>query len=155
LAAGVLLSGWDGQVIFRPYVRVLGPLLKQRFCNIPANISTVKNLFLRNGNDWDNELLILSAQFVESPQFHYKGFDKAPSASKAKRHIKNANLDEYISITVTSLIPKKTTQGSCIWFQLLMMSDWIFTWKSSIKKTHDTLKKNYPGTNVITGNLKP
>jgi hypothetical protein len=39
---------------------------------------------------------------------------------------------------------------------LLMMSDWIFTWKSSTKNIGDTLKKNYPGTNwFITENLKP
>jgi hypothetical protein len=47
---------------------------------------TVKNLLSKNGNDWDNELLILSAQFVEKyVNFIIKGFDKAPSVSKAKR----------------------------------------------------------------------
>jgi hypothetical protein len=35
-----------------------------------------------------------------------------------------------------------------------MMSDWIFTWKSSTKNIGD--KKNYPGTNAwfIIGNLE-
>jgi putative N6-adenine-specific DNA methylase len=58
-------------------------------------------------------------------EFHYtiKGFDKAPSAvSKAKDNIKNANLEEYITIEEKISLQRRH-RGLHMVFNLLTMSD--------------------------------
>jgi putative N6-adenine-specific DNA methylase len=83
-------------------------------CNIPANIN-VKFAF-EKWHDWDNDLFdnITDSLLKRVREFHYtiKGFDKAPSAvSKAKDNIKNANLEEYITIEEKNFFDtEKTTQ---------------------------------------------
>src|SRR3989337_2753013 len=71
-------------------------------CNIPANINR-KEFAFEKWADWDNDLFdqIIESLMKKTREFHYTitGFDKAPSAvMKAKDNIRNANLDEYVTI---------------------------------------------------------
>lgn len=166
LAAGMLLlSGWDGQGDFLDPMCGSGTILAEAAmiaCNIPANINR-KEFGFEKWNDWDNDLFdqILESLMKKVREFHYtiKGFDKAPSAvNKAKDNIKNANLDEYVSVSEYNFFnSEKTTQGP-----LYMVFNPPYGERLDIemeefyKNIGDTLKKNYPGTNAwfITANLE-
>lgn len=166
LAAGVLLlSGWDGQGDFLDPMCGSGTFLAEAAmiaCNIPANINR-KEFAFEKWHDWDNDLFdnITDSLLKRVREFHYtiKGFDKAPSAvSKAKDNIKNANLEEYITIEEKNFFDtEKTTQG-----KLHMVFNPPYDERLDIhmeefyKNIGDTLKKNYPGTNawMITANLE-
>ena len=94
-------------------------------------------------------------------EFHYtiKGYDKAPSAvQKAKDNIKNANLDEYISIEEQNFFDtEKTSEGKLhIVFNPPYDERLDIHMEEFYKNIGDTLKKNYPGTNawMITANLE-
>ena len=88
-----------------------------------------------------------------------KGYDKAPSAvSKAKDNVRNANLDEYITITNENFFDsKKETEGP-----LHMVFNPPYGERLDIdmerfyREIGDTLKQNYPNTNAwfITANLE-
>ena len=111
---------------------------------------------------WDNELFdqIVSSLLKKVKEFHYtiKGYDKAPSAvSKAKDNIRNANLEDYITIEEENFFDtEKQTQGT-----LHMVFNPPYDERLDIhmeefyKSIGDTLKKSYPATNAwfITGNL--
>jgi putative N6-adenine-specific DNA methylase len=161
----LLLSGWDGQGDFLDPMCGSGTFLAEAAmiaCNIPANINR-KEFAFEKWHDWDNELFdnITDSLLKKVREFHYtiKGFDKAPSAvSKAKDNIKNANLEEYISIEERNFFDtEKTTEG-----KLHMVFNPPYDERLDIhmeefyKNIGDTLKKNYPGTNAwfITGNLE-
>ena len=166
LAAGILLlSGWDGQGDFLDPMCGSGTFLAEAAmiaCNIPANINR-KEFAFEKWNDWDNDLFdqIMDSLMKKIREFHYtiKGYDKAPSAvQKAKDNIKNANLDEYISIEEQNFFDtEKASQG-----KLHMVFNPPYDERLDIhmeefyKNIGDTLKKNYPGTNAwfITGNLE-
>jgi len=166
LAAGILLlSGWDGQGDFLDPMCGSGTFLAEAAmiaCNIPANINRREFAF-EKWNDWDNELFdqIMNSLLKKVREFHYtiKGFDKAPSAvQKAKDNIKNANLDEYITIQERNFFDtEKETKGP-----LHMVFNPPYGERLDIQlerfyaEIGDTLKKNYPGTNswFITGNLE-
>jgi 23S rRNA G2445 N2-methylase RlmL len=108
-------------------------------CNIPANINRKRTF--EKWHDWDNDLFdnITDSLLKRVREFHYtiKGFDKAPSAvSKAKDNIKNANLEEYITIEEKISLIQRDDTGNCTWYLILLtMSDWIFIWKNSILVT--------------------
>ena len=166
LAAGMLLlSGWDGQGDFLDPMCGSGTILAEAAmiaCNIPANINR-KEFGFEKWNDWDNDLFdqILESLLKKVREFHYtiKGFDKAPSAvNKAKDNIKNANLEEYVTVSENNFFnSEKTTQGP-----LHMVFNPPYGERLDIeteefyKNIGDTLKKNYPGTNAwfITANLE-
>ncbi|MDI1304255.1 MAG: THUMP domain-containing protein, partial [bacterium] len=166
LAAGILLlSGWDGQGDFLDPMCGSGTFLAEAAmiaCNIPANINR-KEFAFEKWNDWDNDLFdsISDSLLKRVREFHYtiKGYDKAPSAvQKAKDNIKNANLDEYITIEEKNFFDtEKTSQG-----KLHMVFNPPYDERLDIhmeefyKNIGDTLKKNYPGTNAwfITANLE-
>jgi putative N6-adenine-specific DNA methylase len=166
LAAGmILLSGWDGQGDFLDPMCGSGTILAEAAmiaCNIPANINR-KEFAFEKWNDWDNDLfdMIVASSLKKVREFHYtiKGYDKAPSAvSKAKDNIKNANLDEYISIQEKNFFDtKKETSGP-----LHMVFNPPYGERLDIemerfyREIGDTLKQNYPGTNAwfITANLE-
>jgi putative N6-adenine-specific DNA methylase len=106
LAAGILiLSGWEGQSDFLDPMCGSGTFLAEAAmiaCNIPANINR-KEFAFEKWNDWDNDLFdqIVNSLMKKVKEFHYSitGYDKAPSAvSKAKENIRNANLEDYVSI---------------------------------------------------------
>ncbi len=166
LAAGILLlSGWDGQTDFLDPMCGSGTFLAEAAmiaCNIPANINR-KEFAFEKWNDWDNDLFdaISGSLLKRVREFHHtiKGYDKAPSAvQKAKDNIKNANLDDYVSIEENNFFDtEKSTEG-----KLHMVFNPPYDERLDIhmeefyKNIGDTLKKNYPGTNawMITANLE-
>ncbi len=166
LAAGmIMLSGWDGQGDFLDTMCGSGTILAEAAmiaCNIPANINR-KEFAFEKWNDWDNDLFdrIVDASLKKVREFHYtiKGYDKAPSAvAKAKDNIKNANLEEYITIQEKNFFDtKKETSGP-----LHMVFNPPYGERLDIemerfyREIGDTLKQNYPGTNAwfITANLE-
>lgn len=166
LAAGILLlSGWDGQGDFLDPMCGSGTMLAEAAmiaCNIPANINR-KEFAFEKWKDWDADLFdkIVESSLKKVKEFHYsiKGFDKAPSAvAKAKDNIRNANLDEYITISEGNFFEsEKETKGP-----LHMVFNPPYGERLDIHLEHfyqdigDTLKKNYPGTNAwfITSNLE-
>lgn len=166
LAAGMLLlSGWDGQGHFLDPMCGSGTILAEAAmiaCNIPANLNR-KEFAFEKWNDWDNELFdqIIDSLMKKVKEFHYtiQGYDKAPSAVlKAKDNIRNANLDEYVTIAEKNFFDtEKTTQGP-----LHMVFNPPYGERLNIemedfyKDIGDTLKQSYPGTNAwfITANLE-
>ncbi len=166
LAAGMLLlSGWDGQGDFIDPMCGSGTLLAEAAmiaCNIPPNLNR-KEFAFEKWNDWDNDLFdaITDSLMKKVREFHYtiKGYDKAPSAViKAKDNIKNANLDEYVTITQEDFFrTEKETRGP-----LHMVFNPPYGERLDIdlerfyREIGDTLKQSYPGTNAwfITANLE-
>lgn len=166
LASGILLlSGWEGQGHFLDPMCGSGTFLAEAAmiaCNIPANINR-KEFAFEKWKDWDNDLFdqIMDSLLKKVKEFHYtiKGYDKAPSAVlKAKENIRNANLEEYVSIQEANFFDtEKTTEG-----RLHMVFNPPYDERLDIqtenfyKNIGDTLKKSYPGTHAwfITGNLE-
>ena len=166
LAAGMLmLSGWDGQGDFIDPMCGSGTLLAEAAmiaCNIPPNLNR-KEFAFEKWNDWDNDLFeaIIDSLMKKVREFHYtiKGYDKAPSAvMKAKDNIKNANLDEYVTITQEDFFrTEKETRGP-----LHMVFNPPYGERLEIdlerfyREIGDTLKQSYPGTSAwfITANLE-
>ena len=166
LAAGMLLlSGWDGRSDFLDPMCGSGTILAEAAmiaCNIPANINR-KEFAFEKWNDWDNDLFdqISDSLLKKVREFHYTiiGFDKAPSAvEKAKANIKNANLEDYISISQANFFDtKKGNEGP-----LEMVFNPPYGERLDIemerfyREIGDTLKINYPNTNAwfITSNLE-
>jgi putative N6-adenine-specific DNA methylase len=166
LAAGMLLlSGWDGQGDFIDPMCGSGTILAEAAmiaCNIPANINR-KEFAFEKWNDWDNDLfdMITDSLLKKVREFHYtvKGYDKAPSAvMKAKDNIKNANLEEYVTISQQDFFTsEKETRGP-----LHMVFNPPYGERLDIemerfyREIGDTLKQSYPGTHAwfITANLE-
>ena len=166
LAAGMLLlSGWDGSSDFLDPMCGSGTLLAEAAMiasNIPANINR-KEFAFEKWNDWDNDLFdqIIDALMKRTNEFHHTiiGYDKAPSAvQKAKDNIRNANLDDYISIIQGDFFEsKKENTGP-----LHMVFNPPYGERLNIelerfyREIGDTLKNNYPNTNAwfITANLE-
>ena len=166
LASGMLLlSGWDGSSDFLDPMCGSGTLLAEAAmiaCNIPANINR-KEFAFEKWNDWDNDLFdqIIDALMKRTKEFHHTiiGYDKAPSAvQKAKDNIRNANLDDYISIIQGDFFEsKKENTGP-----LHMVFNPPYGERLNIelerfyREIGDTLKNNYPNTNAwfITANLE-
>ncbi|WP_306352776.1 THUMP domain-containing class I SAM-dependent RNA methyltransferase [Flavobacterium sp. '19STA2R22 D10 B1'] len=165
LAAGMLLlSGWDGQGDFLDPMCGSGTILAEAAmiaCNIPANLNR-KEFAFEKWNDWDNDLfdMIVDSLMKKIREFHYtiKGYDKAPSAvRKAQDNIKNANLDEYVTISEANFFKtEKMTQGPLhMVFNPPYGERLDIEMEEFYKSIGDTLKKNYPGTSAwfITANL--
>jgi putative N6-adenine-specific DNA methylase len=166
LAAGMLLlSGWDGSSDFLDPMCGSGTILAEAAmiaCNIPANINR-KEFAFEKWNDWDNDLFdqIVNSLMKKTKEFHYTitGYDKAPSAVlKAKDNIRNANLDEYITISERNFFEtEKENKGP-----LQMVFNPPYGERLDIhlerfyREIGDTLKQSYPNTNAwfITGNLE-
>ncbi|MFM9988266.1 class I SAM-dependent RNA methyltransferase [Flavobacterium sp.] len=166
LAAGMLLlSGWEGQGHFIDPMCGSGTILAEAAmiaCNIPANINR-KEFAFEKWNDWDNELFdnIMNSLMKKIKEFHYTivGHDKAPSAvQKAIANIKNANLDEYVTISEQNFFnTEKNTEG-----KLHMVFNPPYGERLDIemerfyREIGDTLKQSYPNTNAwfITANLE-
>jgi len=166
LAAGMLLlSGWDGQGDFLDPMCGSGTILAEAAmiaCNIPANINR-KEFAFEKWADWDNDLfdMIIDSLMKKTREFHYTitGFDKAPSAvMKAKDNVRNANLDEYITIRQQDFVDsQKQTRGP-----LHMVFNPPYGERLDIemerfyREIGDTLKQSYPNTNAwfITANLE-
>ena len=166
LAAGMLLlSGWDGSSHFLDPMCGSGTILVEAAmiaCNIPANINR-KEFAFEKWNDWDNDLFdqIIDALMKRTREFHHTivGYDKAPSAvQKAKDNVRNANLEDYITISQANFFEtKKETVGP-----LHMVFNPPYGERLDIemerfyREIGDTFKQNYPGTDAwfITANLE-
>lgn len=166
LAAGMLLlSGWDGSSHFLDPMCGSGTILVEATmiaCNIPANINR-KEFAFEKWNDWDNDLFdqIIDALMKRTREFHHTivGYDKAPSAiQKAKDNVRNANLEDYITISQANFFEtKKETVGP-----LHMVFNPPYGERLDIelerfyRELGDTLKNNYSNTNAwfITANLE-
>ena len=166
LAAGMLiLSGWDGNAHFLDPMCGSGTIVAEAAmiaCNIPANINRKEFAFER-WPDWDSELFdkVLESLLKKTREFHYTivGCDKAPSAvEKAKDNIKNANLDDYVTIKQADFFQsEKEVEGP-----LHMVFNPPYGERLNIemerfyREIGDTMKQNYPGTNAwfITANLE-
>lgn len=166
LAAGMLiLAGWEGKSHFLDPMCGSGTILAEAAmiaCNVPANINR-KEFGFEKWKDWDAELFdnILESLLKKTREFHYtiKGYDKAPSAvAKAKDNVRNANLDEYITISNENFFDsKKETEGP-----LQMVFNPPYGERLDIdmerfyREIGDTLKQSYSNTNawMITANLE-
>jgi len=166
LAAGMLLlSGWDGSSDFLDPMCGSGTLLAEAAmiaCNIPANINR-KEFAFEKWNDWDNDLFdqIIDALMKRTKEFHHTiiGYDKAPSAvQKAKDNIRNANLDDYVSIIQGDFFEskKENTGPLHMVFNPPYGERLTIELERFYREIGDTLKNNYPNTNAwfITANLE-
>lgn len=166
LAAGMLmLSGWEGRSDFLDPMCGSGTILIEAAmiaCNIPANINR-KEFAFEKWNDWDDALFdtIIDSLMNKTREFHYtiKGYDKAPSAvNKAKDNIRNAHLEEYITVSQTNFFDtKKEAQGP---LQLVFNPPYGERLDIDLERFYremgDTLKLHYPNTEAwfITANLE-
>ncbi|HAB27543.1 MAG TPA: RNA methyltransferase [Xanthomarina gelatinilytica] len=165
LAAGlVMLSGWDGQCDFMDPMCGSGTILAEAAmiaCNIPPNLMRKEFAFERWA-DWDVDLFekIEESLLSKTRDFHYKimGYDKSPSAvAKAKDNIKNAHLEEFISIKHEDFF--KTQKAGEDKLHMVFNPPYgerlDIEMEEFYKKIGDTLKQGYPGTDAwfITSNL--
>lgn len=166
LAAGMLiLSGWDGNAHFLDPMCGSGTIVAEAAmiaCNIPANINRKEFAFER-WQDWDSELFdkVLESLLNKTREFHYSivGCDKAPSAvEKSKDNIKNANLDEYVTIKQVNFFQsEKEVEGPLyVVFNPPYGERLNIEMERFYREIGDTMKQNYPGTNAwfITANLE-
>ncbi|WP_299382158.1 THUMP domain-containing protein [uncultured Lacinutrix sp.] len=166
LAAGlIMLSGWDGQSDFMDPMCGSGTILAEAAmiaCNIPPNLMRKEFAFER-WNDWDVDLFekIEESLLKKTRDFHHKiiGFDKSPSAvAKATDNIKNAHLDEFITIKHEDFF--KTQRGGEGKLHIVFNPPYgerlDIEMESFYKEIGDTLKQGYPNTDAwfITSNLE-
>lgn len=166
LAAGLLLkSGWDGLTDFLDPMCGSGTFLIEAAmiaCNIPANINRESYAFM-NWKDYDAELhqKIVDASLNKVREFRHKilGYDKAPSAvRKTQENVENANLSEYIAVERKDFFRTEKPVDA----KLHMVFNPPYGERLPIEvdefyaKIGDTLKQQYPGTDVwmITSNLE-
>ncbi|MGV6846556.1 MAG: THUMP domain-containing class I SAM-dependent RNA methyltransferase [Lutibacter sp.] len=156
LAAGlVLLSGFEGQSNFIDPMCGSGTILIEAAMianNIPANINR-KEFGFERWKYFDEDLFFKIhdslLKKIASIPFKIMGFDKAPSAiKKAKENIKNANLDQFISVHQLDFFKsKKEVEGSTIiLFNPPYGERLSIEAEKFYKKIGDTLKQGYPNT---------
>jgi len=167
LAAGmIMLSGWDGQTDFMDPMCGSGTLLAEAAmiaCNIPPNLMRKEFAFER-WQDWDVDLFekIEDSLLNKTRDFHHKiiGYDKSPSAiSKAKENIKNAHLEEFISIKHEDFF--KTQKAGEEKLHMVFNPPYgerleNLNVEDFYSKIGNTLKHGYPNTEAwfITSNLE-
>ena len=167
LAAGlIMLSGWDGQSDFMDPMCGSGTMLAEAAmiaCNIPPNLMRKEFAFER-WEDWDVDLFekIEESLLKKTRDFHHKiiGYDKSPSAvHKAKENIKNAHLDEFITIKHEDFF-KTQRPGEAQKLHMVFNPPYgerlDIQMDQFYKQIGDTLKQNYPNTDAwfITSNLE-
>ncbi|WP_274475616.1 THUMP domain-containing class I SAM-dependent RNA methyltransferase [Mangrovimonas aestuarii] len=166
LAAGlIMLSGWDGQSDFMDPMCGSGTILAEAAmiaCNIPPNLMR-KEFGFERWEDWDVDLFetIEESLLKKTRDFHHKiiGYDKSPSAvRKAKDNIKNAHLDEFITIKHEDFF--KTQKGGDEKLHMVFNPPYgerlNIDLQEFYKDIGDTLKQGYPNTDawLITSNLE-
>ena len=167
LAAGlIMLSGWDGQTDFMDPMCGSGTMLAEAAmiaCNIPPNLMRKEFAFER-WEDWDVELFekIEASLLNKTRDFHHKiyGYDKSPSAvEKAKENVKNAHLDEFISIKHEDFF--KTQKAGTEKLHMVFNPPYGERLENlNVEEFYGnigtTLKHNYPGTDawLITSNME-
>ncbi len=167
LAAGmIMLSGWKGQSNFLDPMCGSGTILAEAAmiaCNIPPNLNRDEFGF-ETWPDFDVDLyeLIEASALKKIRDFGFKiyGFDTDTIAvKKARQNIKNANLQDFIDISVQDFFSsKKETEGPMFlvfnppYDERLAVQD-IEAFYAEIG---NTLKRGYPGTQawMITSNME-
>ena len=167
LAAGmIMLSGWKGQSNFLDPMCGSGTILAEAAmiaCNIPPNLNRDEFGF-ETWPDFDVDLyeLIEASALKKIRDFGFKiyGFDTNTIAvKKARQNIKNANLQDFIDISVQDFFSsKKETEGPMFlvfnppYDERLAVRD-IEAFYAEIG---NTLKRGYPGTQawMITSNME-
>ena len=165
LAAGlVMLSDWDGQSDFMDPMCGSGTILIEAAmiaCNIPPNLMRKEFAFER-WPDWDVDLFekIEESLLNKTREFHFKilGYDKSPSAvNKAIENIKNAHLEEYISVKHEDFF--KTQKAGSAKLHMVFNPPYGERLDINLEQFYanigSTLKHGYPNTNawLITSNL--
>ncbi|MEM9680535.1 MAG: class I SAM-dependent RNA methyltransferase [Bacteroidota bacterium] len=167
LAAGlIMLSGWDGQSDFMDPMCGSGTVLAEAAmiaCNIPPNLMRKEFAFER-WKDWDVDLFekIEESLLNKTRDFHHRilGYDKSPSAvRKAKENIKNAHLDEFITIKHEDFF--KTQKGGSDKLHMVFNPPYGERLENlNVEEFYGnigtTLKHGYPNTDawLITSNLE-
>ena len=167
LAAGlIILSGWDGQSDFMDPMCGSGTILIEAAmiaCNIPPNLMRKEFAFER-WQDWDVDLFekIEESLLKNTRDYYHKisGYDKSPSAvSKAKENVKNAHLDEFITIKHEDFF--KTQKAGNDVLHMVFNPPYGERLESlNVEEFYGdigtTLKHGFPGTNAwfITSNLE-
>ncbi len=167
LAAGlIMLSGWNKHTDFLDPMCGSGTLLIEAAMianNIPCNINR-KEFAFEKWLDWDMDLYeriedSVLKKVTESPAKLW-GYDKAPSAvRKAKDNIKNANMEEFISIQEENFFYTEKQDSEKA---LHMVFNPPYGERIAINMPEfygeigDTLKKSYPATDAwfITSDLE-
>lgn len=166
LAAGLIqLSNWDMRTDFLDPMCGSGTLLIEAAmlsCKIPANINRPAFAF-EKWLDWDEDLYLTieEAQLnkIQGLSGTIRGFDKAPSAvKKAQDNIRNANLEEFISVEKNNFFYSRKREESA----LHMVTNppygerLVGDMKALYKQIGDTLKQQYTNTQawMITANLE-
>ena len=166
LAAGlILLSGWDQRTDFLDPMCGSGTIpieAAMMSCKIPANINR-KEFAFEKWADWDEDLYLT----IEESQLNkiqglagtISGFDKAPSAvAKAKDNVRNANLEDFISIDKDNFFFSQKEQEGPL--HLLTNPPYGERLEGDINALYgsfgDTLKQHYTNTQawMITSNLE-
>lgn len=159
-----MMSGWDGQSNFMDPMCGSGTMLAEAAmiaCNIPPNLMRKEFAFER-WQDWDVDLfeMIEESLLKKTRDFHHKmiGYDKSPSAvRKAIDNIKNAHLDEFITIEHQDFFKtEKPMDGKLhMVFNPPYGERLDIDMENFYKNIGDTLKQSYPGTEAwfITSNL--
>ncbi|KAA3622629.1 MAG: class I SAM-dependent RNA methyltransferase [Flavobacterium sp.] len=167
LAAGmIMLSGWKGQSNFLDPMCGSGTILAEAAmiaCNIPPNLNRDEFGF-ETWPDFDVDLyeLIEASALKKIRDFGFKiyGYDTDTVAvKKARQNIKNANLQDFIDISVQDFFSsKKEAEGPMFlvfnppYDERLAVRD-IEAFYGEIG---NTLKRGYPGTQawMITSNME-
>lgn len=166
LAAGiVLMTGWDQKTDFMDPMCGSGTFLIEAAMmasKIPANINRNEFAF-EKWSDWDENLFekIKSSQLkrVMAPMGKIYGFDKAPSAiEKSIVNIKNANLEEFISVNRANFFNSQKMGDTPL--HLLTNPPYGERLDGEINELYqkfgDTLKRSYPNTQawMISSNFE-
>ncbi len=166
LAAGlILLSGWDQRTNFLDPMCGSGTIPIEAAmisCKIPANINR-KEFAFEKWTDWDEDLYLT----IEESQLNkiqglagtISGFDKAPSAvAKAKDNVRNANLEEFVSIDKDNFFFSQKEQEGPL--HIVTNPPYGERLEGDINALYgsfgDTLKQHYTNTQawMITSNLE-
>jgi putative N6-adenine-specific DNA methylase len=135
LAAGlIMMSGWDGQCDFMDPMCGSGTILAEAAmiaCNIPPSLMRKEFAFER-WNDWDVELFetIEESLLKKTRDFRHRilGYDKSPSAvRKAQENIKNAHLQEFITIKHEDFF--KTQKAGSDKLHMVLIRPMVNAWK--------------------------
>ena len=166
LASGmIMLSGWNGQCDFLDPMCGGGTILTEAAmiaCNIPPNLNREEFGF-ENWPDFDEDLyeLIENAALKKIREFHFKirGFDiDSYVLDKAKENIKNANLQEFISVEKQDFFEseKETENSMFIVFNPPYDERLQVDAEKLYASIGATLKHKYPGTQawMITSNME-
>lgn len=167
LAAGIVgLSGWQARRCLLDPMCGSGTILIEAAMlrmHIPAAINR-QNFAFQKWPDYDVSLFeVIKNASIDKirelpPGTKLFGYDKLPTAvEKARKNIKNANLDEFIKIKQIDFFKTKAVEPDMfLIFNPPYNERLSIDIKEFYKNIGDTLKQNYTGSEawLLTGNLQ-